>query len=152
MNVKLLHNLIVKKLLIQLDDCYRKSKGLPMKTLIFKKLWKIIYTLWDINYQIKWPKDNESCFKSNTMWYFILVLGMIFVNFLRVGKLPLWRKKLEWMVQEMYQFDVKGEQENQLLVQDQFWWPRNFRKGWDNKGGTSIEKAKLKRLIKGLSL
>lgn len=54
------------------------------------------------------------------LFYFILVLGMIFVNFLRVGKLPLWRKKLEWMVQEMYQFDVKGEQENQLLVQDQF--------------------------------
>lgn len=42
------------------------------------------------------------------LFYFILVLGMIFVNFLRVGKLPLWRKILEWMVQEMYQFDVNG--------------------------------------------
>lgn len=50
------------------------------------------------------------------LFYFILVLGMIFVNFLRVGKLPLWRKILEWMVQEMYQFDVNGSKKINCFV------------------------------------
>lgn len=39
----------------------------------------------------------------------------------------------------------EGEQENQLLVQDQFWWPRNFRKGWDNKGEQTL-KSKVEKI------